>query len=134
MDSPTGVTKGASTRVRSQCRIPSCCYNRRQKGSTIDFDTGEALTLTLIGIGTAFSLLAFLLIFTTVLPYIARMLVGWGESLPGNRRNQDERDKALAAAIAVNIVLTEGGAQAMSRANDEVTSQANEAEEDASKP
>jgi len=76
----------------------------------------------------------FLLIFTTVLPYIARMLVGWGESLPGNRRNQEERDKALAAAIAVNIALTEGGAQAMSRANDEETSQANEAGEDASKP
>ena len=61
------------------------------------------------------------------------MLVGWGKSLPGNRQGEEERDKALAAAIAVNIALTEGGAQATSRANDEVTSPANEAGEDASK-
>ena len=91
------------------CKIPTCLYSRGQRGNTINLDTGQALTITIIGIGTAFSLLTVLSILTAALHYLAKALSTIStRTAPETVDDKEKRDKALAATIAVNIALSQG--------------------------
>ena len=81
-----------------------------KRGITINFDTGQALTITSIGVGIAFGLLAVLSILTAVLPHITKA-ISTSPTIPATETAGDDKEKrniALAATIAVNIVLSEG--------------------------
>ena len=90
-----------------RCRIRKAAKPRRG-GAKISFDTGEALTITLIGIGTAFSLLMLLSLFTAILPRVANLGSGSSSSLPSEEETLAERNKALAATIAVTVAMSRG--------------------------
>ena len=80
----------------------------RARSSKISFDTSEALTITLIGIGTAFSLLAALSLLTVVLPMVANLLPYSDSRHPSEEGTSEERNKALAATIAVSVAMSRG--------------------------
>ena len=101
---------GLVLRAARGCKIPNCLHSYGQRGTTINFDIGQALTITLIGVGTAFGLLAVLSILTAVLPHLTRAILT-NSTIPATATvgdDKEKRNKALAATIAVNIVLSEG--------------------------
>ena len=77
-------------------------------GGVIGFDTSEAVTITLIGIGTAFCLLALLSLMTAVLPRVVGLLGGAEEGVLEEETASEERNKALAATIAVSVAMGRG--------------------------
>lgn len=82
--------------------------NRSKGLKTITtFDSGEALALTVIGVGTAFTVLIFLMLLTLVLGPLSRMFSDKEAVVPTEELNNETRNKALAATLAVSIALTE---------------------------
>ena len=71
------------------------------------FGSGEALALTIIGVGTAFTILLFLMLLTLVLGPLSRKLSHKEIVVPAEELNNETRNKALAASLAVSIALTE---------------------------
>ncbi len=76
--------------------------------SDISFDTSEALTITLIGVATAFSLLALLSLFTAFLPRVAGLFSSDEAEQSTEPETTEERNKALAATIAVAVAMRQG--------------------------
>ena len=68
------------------------------------FDAGEALTLTLIAVGTAFAVLVLLMLVTTALKHV-KPFFERSSHLNVQPEKDDDHDKALAAAIAVSLAL-----------------------------
>ena len=66
------------------------------------------MTITLIGIGTAFFLLAFLSLLTVFLPRIADLTGGDEATDLTEEETAEERNKALAATIAVSVAMSRG--------------------------
>ncbi len=78
-------------------------------GGVIGFEVSEAVTITLIGIGTAFCLLALLSLMTAVLPRVVGLLGGEEEEgVLEEETASEERNKALAATIAVSVAMGRG--------------------------
>jgi len=75
-----------------------------------------ALTLTAIGIGTAFGLLLLLMFVVGVMRLLVQHVLErpngisiWGLRSPAARTRQEQSDKALAAIAAVTILLADRG-------------------------
>ena len=62
----------------------------------------------MIGIGTAFCLLALLSLLTVVLPRVTRLLGDEEDAASSEKETSEERNKALAATIAVSVAMSQG--------------------------
>ena len=83
-----------------------------------NFDSEQAWTRTIIGIGTAFSILALLALLTSLLRYIDSKLGLTKSEKDNTLQKSPGKDKALAAAIAVSLALESGSIQPQTSPHD----------------
>ena len=67
-----------------------------------EIDVSLTITLTMIGVGTAFTVLVSLIVFITIIQKYVDPLV-----YRGSNKQEVSSDKALAAAIGLSLILNE---------------------------